>query len=79
MQNQFNNRIMDSLQDLQFHMSHEIAHRSETLFIYNFEFDKEESPLQNNICGTDLVTKLLLKSHMKVHTGKKPYLCCILV
>ena len=58
MQNQCNNCGIDSLQDLQFHMSHEIAHKREILFIYNFEFDKEESPLQSNICGTNLVTKL---------------------
>ena len=50
MQNQCNNCGIDSLQDLQFHMSHEIAHKRETFFIYNFEFDKEESPLQSNIC-----------------------------
>ena len=41
MQNQCNNCGIDSLQDLQFHMSHEIAHKRETLFIYNFEFDKQ--------------------------------------
>ena len=52
MQNQCNNCGIDSLQDLQFHMSHEIAH------MYNFEFDKEENPLHSNICGANLVTRL---------------------